>query len=180
MKYTKPNFDEEWMEALRYREFEKMGKEGWIEVANKNYDIISFDKIEDVLNNTDLDYDSLDEDKRKRFEEAFEKGEVEIPIAVKFADNDYDLLGGNTRLAGLLKNGVNPKLWIVDLTNQKSELKEKWSEKYKKSIDCNNPKGFSQRAHCQGRKKKVSESEELKGGLADDKTLAQIAKKTRC
>ena len=30
---------------------------------------------------------------------------------------------------------------------------EKWSKKYKKSINCNNPKGFSQRAHCQGRKK---------------------------
>jgi len=29
-----------------------------------------------------------------------------------------------------------------------------WSDKYKKSIDCNNPKGFSQRAHCQGKKKK--------------------------
>ena len=34
------------------------------------------------------------------------------------------------------------------------EMEEKWSEKYKKSIDCNNPKGFSQKAHCQGRKKK--------------------------
>ena len=32
-----------------------------------------------------------------------------------------------------------------------------WSEKYKKSIDCNNPKGFSQRAHCQGKKKKMQE-----------------------
>ena len=31
---------------------------------------------------------------------------------------------------------------------------ESWSEKYKRSINCNNPKGFSQRAHCQGRKKK--------------------------
>jgi len=30
---------------------------------------------------------------------------------------------------------------------------EKWTQKYKKSINCNNPKGFSQRAHCQGRKK---------------------------
>ena len=30
---------------------------------------------------------------------------------------------------------------------------EKWSNKYKKSINCSNPKGFSQRAHCQGRKK---------------------------
>lgn len=33
------------------------------------------------------------------------------------------------------------------------ELFEKWSEKYKRSIDCSHPKGFSQRAHCQGRKK---------------------------
>ena len=27
-----------------------------------------------------------------------------------------------------------------------------WSDKYKKSINCNNPKGFSQKAHCAGRK----------------------------
>ena len=35
-----------------------------------------------------------------------------------------------------------------------------WSEKYKKSIDCGDPKGFSQRAHCQGRKKKMNEAKE--------------------
>ena len=33
-------------------------------------------------------------------------------------------------------------------------VEEGWSKKYKKSIDCNNPKGFSQKAHCQGRKKR--------------------------
>ena len=33
------------------------------------------------------------------------------------------------------------------------EIDENWSQKYKRSIDCNNPKGFSQKAHCQGRKK---------------------------
>jgi hypothetical protein len=33
-------------------------------------------------------------------------------------------------------------------------MNEKWSKQYKNSIDCNNPKGFSQRAHCQGRKKR--------------------------
>ena len=38
-------------------------------------------------------------------------------------------------------------------------VSEGWSEKYKKSIDCKNPKGFSQRAHCQGRKK-VNEAKE--------------------
>ena len=31
-------------------------------------------------------------------------------------------------------------------------VSEAWSAKYKKSIDCDNPKGFSQRAHCRGRK----------------------------
>jgi hypothetical protein len=30
---------------------------------------------------------------------------------------------------------------------------EEWSQKYKNSINCNNPKGFSQRAHCAGKKK---------------------------
>ena len=33
------------------------------------------------------------------------------------------------------------------------QVDEKWSKKYKKSIDCSNPRGFSQRAHCAGRKK---------------------------
>jgi hypothetical protein len=37
-------------------------------------------------------------------------------------------------------------------------VSEGWSNKYKKSIDCKNPKGFSQRAHCQGRK--VNEAKE--------------------
>jgi hypothetical protein len=32
-------------------------------------------------------------------------------------------------------------------------IEEKWSEKYKRSINCANPRGFSQRAHCAGRKK---------------------------
>ena len=47
---------------------------------------------------------------------------------------------------------------VNSLGEEETELDEKWSEKYKKSIDCNNPKGFSQRAHCQGRKKKMKEN----------------------
>lgn len=35
----------------------------------------------------------------------------------------------------------------------KEFVSEKWSNKYKHSIDCSNPQGFSQRAHCAGRKK---------------------------
>ena len=41
---------------------------------------------------------------------------------------------------------------LVDMMGKR--LGEGWSDKYKKSINCSNPRGFSQRAHCQGRKKK--------------------------
>ena len=37
------------------------------------------------------------------------------------------------------------------------QFQEDWSNKYKKSIDCSNPKGFSQKAHCAGKKKSMSE-----------------------
>jgi len=39
-------------------------------------------------------------------------------------------------------------------------LAEAWSQKYKSSINCSHPKGFSQRAHCAG-KKKHNESVEM-------------------
>jgi hypothetical protein len=43
----------------------------------------------------------------------------------------------------------------------KMEIEEKWSQEYKDSIDCSNPKGFSQRAHCQGKKKKQDTTEAM-------------------
>jgi hypothetical protein len=44
------------------------------------------------------------------------------------------------------------------------EMKEKWSEEYKNSIDCKNPKGFSQKAHCQSKTKKKETKEATSSG----------------
>ena len=41
----------------------------------------------------------------------------------------------------------------IDIYKVQRVSENKWSQKYKKSIDCSNPKGFSQKAHCAGRKK---------------------------
>jgi hypothetical protein len=50
--------------------------------------------------------------------------------------------------------------WYEGISMRYNEIvTEKWSEKYKRSIDCSRPRGFSQRAHCGGRKKKVSEND---------------------
>ena len=42
---------------------------------------------------------------------------------------------------------------------------ESWSQKYKQSIDCDNPKGFSQKAHCAGKKKSFKEMREYVRGF---------------
>jgi len=53
------------------------------------------------------------------------------------------------------------------------EMKEKWSQKYKDSINCDNPKGFSQRAHCAGKKKKLKEDETLEKEKSDKKEFKE-------
>jgi hypothetical protein len=60
-------------------------------------------------------------------------------------DQVFDFLMNESK-----KSGMELSMNIDD----SDMMNEKWSKEYKNSIDCNNPKGFSQRAHCQGRKKR--------------------------
>ena len=49
-----------------------------------------------------------------------------------------------------------------------------WSKKYKKSINCNQPKGFSQKAHCAGKKKRKNEDmvfEEITEDILNEKLI---------
>lgn len=39
------------------------------------------------------------------------------------------------------------------VVRKKPKPQKRWSKKYKDSIDCNDPKGFSQKAHCAGKEK---------------------------
>jgi hypothetical protein len=55
--------------------------------------------------------------------------------------------------------------WVVQVErmlrdNPPEAFSEEWSKKYKSSINCSHPKGFSQKAHCAG-KKKHTESIEM-------------------
>ena len=120
INYTNPNFKDEWEEAIRYSEFKEMGIKSWIEIANKGY-VTNYSKIKDKLGNVDLKFDSLEEPKKQRFQDALNKGNIEMSIAVKFSDDDYDLVAGNTRISGLVKNKIDPKIWVVDLSNNLNE-----------------------------------------------------------
>lgn len=116
INYTQPNFEFEWEEANRYPEFQEMGKQGWVKVAKKGK-ATPYSSIKKILGNVDLNFKGLEQSKKERFQAAFKKGVIEMPIAVKFNEKDYDLVAGNTRLSGLVNNGVDPKIWVVDITN---------------------------------------------------------------
>ena len=117
IQYNLPNFENEWEEAVRYPEFVDMGKERWIKKAGEGYSI-KYSQIKKVLGNVDLNFESLEKPKKERFLKSFSAGKVEMPIVVKFSNKDYDLVAGNTRLAGLVNNNIDPKIWIVDLSKK--------------------------------------------------------------
>ena len=67
--------------------------------------------------------------------------------------------------AGVIMREFNGK--FPQYMELKPIMLEKWSKKYKKSINCSNPKGFSQKAHCAGRKKNTNEAQDVAENFAD-------------
>lgn len=65
---------------------------------------------------------------------------------------------------------------MSSIKSEGADIDEKWSKEYKDSIDCSNPKGFSQRAHCQGKKKK-SENKEATGAASSGQFSAPLFSK---
>ena len=75
-----------------------------------------------------------------------------IPREASKFGNKVDKDGKPPTLSSKVKGKSTNVLYNLGLAEE--AVAEKWSKKYKRSINCNNPKGFSQKAHCAGRKKK--------------------------
>jgi hypothetical protein len=116
IRYLTPNFESEWEEAERYPEFVEMGRLAWIKRGKVGY-VVPFSKIKDVLGNVNLNFEELHPIKKKFVLQYIKDGLIEHPIVVKFSNDDYDLVAGNTRLSGLVKFGYDPKLWVVDISD---------------------------------------------------------------
>ena len=89
-------------------------------------------------------------------------------------DTEHSLHNGSGETGSDHENEANATAGIVmrhfnktypEYLKVKPIVAEQWSKKYKNSINCSNPKGFSQRAHCQGREK----NEDIEENFADGK-----------
>ena len=114
LKFTQPNFDLEWHEAARIPEFNDMGKNTWQQFAKTGQKI----KFSDISRKTNqLELSNIDPIKKQRFEKAFEKGVVEMPIIVKLSENKYEIKTGKTRINQLSKKNIYSYIWLIYISN---------------------------------------------------------------
>ena len=114
VKFTKPNFEFEWKEAIRYPSIFP-DKLTWFNMVKKG-------KVIDVncsmkIQNTDFCWDGddkLEPEKVKRVKKIVDTGKIELPIVMKY-NNKYELIGGNTRLTALEKLNLPTKVWMFKI-----------------------------------------------------------------
>ena len=118
ISYADPQFDVEWEEANRYPYLEKLGSEGWEELAKTGRAVrVTTDSVKKI-GNTGADgsesLDDLEPEKVARLKQAMDSGTVEMPIVVKQPDGSLELIAGNTRLIGLISTQGEAQVWLVD------------------------------------------------------------------
>ena len=127
--YTNPNFDNEWDEAKRYKEFKNIGKDKWIDLAKKgkvvDYDTETVKKIKNTEAGNVKEFDKLHPEKQKRALQQISTGKVELPIVASYSDGWLELVGGNTRLTALMKATGKGKVWQFDVPDNLEEKEAK-------------------------------------------------------
>jgi hypothetical protein len=128
--FVKPQFDVEWEEAARYSEFQKIGKDAWIELAKKGKSVTI--KSAKGINNTDAadpdSFKSLEPEKQKRALAQLEKGTVEMPIVAVYSDGYKELIGGNTRLTAMMARDGKATVWAFKVPDEVAKLAENFAE----------------------------------------------------
>ena len=94
-----------------------------------------------------------------------EMSQSDVSKIIKYSDELQSMFDVNDNLEDWVKAKLNHacdyvatvrdylKFYRDEKENGTSidQISEKWSMKYKRNIDCNNPKGFGQKAHCRAR-----------------------------
>jgi hypothetical protein len=124
IKFTEPNFEREWSEAIRYPEFKSIGKSEWINLAKTGRATEIFRA--DDINNTDAaepnSFVNLDKNKQKRALSQINSGLVEMPIVAIYSDGWKELVGGNTRLTALMNKYGEATVWTFEVPDEVAEL----------------------------------------------------------
>ena len=117
---VEPNFDFEWDEAKRYPEFERLGKDKWIELAKtgKAVTITNANDIENTDAGKPESFYDLEKDKQQRALQQIARGSVELPIVALYSDGYKELIAGNTRLTAMMLRYGKATVWQFEVPDE--------------------------------------------------------------
>jgi len=139
--FKDPNFEQEWDEAQRYSEFKKIGKDAWIDLAKQGDKVDIDNALSNKINNTEAgeknrdSFKNLEKDKQERFVKDLASNNIELPIIARYSDDHLELIGGNTRLTGMMKHLGQGKAWIFDVPDEIANLAEATVDEIAKSSE---------------------------------------------
>jgi hypothetical protein len=120
-----PNLAAEWDEAERYPEFQKWGHEAWFDMGNRGR-VVRWSQLGEVGNH-EPNLNLLEPEKVRRVQTEVLRDEIDYPIVGRWPDGYLDLIAGNTRVAVLLSQGYDPRVWLIDIPED-SELNENFHD----------------------------------------------------
>ena len=127
VSFYKPDFENEWEEAQRYPKLFP-DKQTWLDTV-QNGAVVDVN-CQMNISNTDMcepDVD-LEPEKVKRVAGKVKSGKIELPIVMKY-NNQYELIGGNTRLVALKKLGLPTRAWVFNYNSTQPLYPRPWGAK---------------------------------------------------
>ena len=70
------------------------------------------------------EFDNLDPNKKERFIKDLAGNNIELPIIASYSDGYLELVGGNTRLTGMMSQLGQGKAWMFDVPDEIANLAE--------------------------------------------------------
>lgn len=116
--YKTPKFKEDFKELAQFPDMVMYSMSQWLLRAAKGKSVL-YSKLFQVdikqeQNKMQQYFDKLPDDKKNGFADIIKSGLVEMPIVLT-VNNQTKILGGKTRLAGLIKDGIDPYVWHVEI-----------------------------------------------------------------
>ena len=112
--------------------------EGWIDLAKQGKPVTVDNAMSNKINNTEAgekdrdQFDKLDSSKRDRFVKDLVNNNIELPIIARYSDGYLELVGGNTRLTGMMSQIGQGKAWVFDVPDEVANLAESKQNVYKR------------------------------------------------
>ncbi len=121
LTYTFPDAEFEWNEVKQYSSFKDKTVEEWADLL-ANGQLVRWSELGDVIN-FDANLENLTPEKINNVRLLVKTGKIELPIIGRWSDDQYELIGGNTRVALLTKLGYDPYVLVIDMPAPKKTQK---------------------------------------------------------